>query len=169
MVEVELRFKADEKILSLIERIGKLESHSEELDKYYKFSEDKTRKVVIRVRYKDGKEILTFKGSSVLKEDSAWQEWENKISDSEDLIKLLLSNGFEELVVIKKLRKKFSYEDFEINFDNIEKLGCFVEIELKGDNPEVLRKRIIDFAKDNFNILEDALIKKGYVKLMLNE
>ena len=56
-----------------------------------------------------------------------------------------------------------------INFDDIKGLGKFIEVELIGEDPESLRKKIILFVKEKLGITEDSIIEKGYVKLMLNE
>ncbi|MEK6935118.1 MAG: class IV adenylate cyclase [Nanoarchaeota archaeon] len=170
MVEVEIRFRTFEKIEDTLNEIGaKLISEDNESDVYFKFKEDRDRRFIIRIRNINDKTILTFKGSSLLEKDSAWLEWENEIADSEVLKKLLLSNGFVELVTIKKNRKKFIFQDFEINYDEVENLGSFVEIELQGDDPAQLRDRVMDFAIDKLKIPKKDLIEKGYVKLMLNE
>ncbi|RLE48329.1 class IV adenylate cyclase [Candidatus Woesearchaeota archaeon] len=170
MIEVELRFKLREEIKDKLKQLGaKTISKSVENDTYFKFGEDKERRFIIRIRKKNGVETLTFKGSSLLNEDSAWQEWEAKISNSDNLKKLLLSNGFIELVKINKLREKFKLENFEINLDEVENLGKFVEVEVLGNDPEKARSLIMNFVQNKLGVPKDAIIQKGYVKLMLKE
>jgi len=170
MVEVEIRFKAENLSEDLLRSIGaKLISESKEVDKYFKFSKDKERSFILRIREKNNEFLLTLKGSSKLKTDCAWPEWETKINNHKELENFLINNNFEELVMINKLRKKFKYQNFEINLDNIEGLGKFVEVELIGEDSEKLRRDIITFVKNKLGIKEDNIIEKGYVKLMLKE
>lgn len=74
------------------------------------------------------------------------------------------------MVVIRKNRKQFGYQDYEINFDRIEGLGTYVEIELKGDEGgERVRERLELFAAKEFGVTKGRLIEQGYVTLMLGK
>ncbi len=69
--------------------------------------------------------------------------------------------NLEEFVVIKKHRKKYANNDYELVIDNVEGLGDFFEIELKNGS----KKELLNFVKDN-NIERLPL---GYVELYLRE
>lgn len=169
MKEVELRARTDADITKRLSDLGaQLTNESREIDKYYKFEDDPERKIVIRIRKKEGDTLLTFKGSNK-EEDTSWQEWEQKVEDGEGLSKLLVSNGVVNFVTIDKNRKKYNLEDFEINVDQIKDLGTFIEAELKvqdTENTEKAKSRI----KNLFAQLEvKDIINEGYVRLMLKE
>ena len=172
MIETEVRFKAGDRELSKIEGLGaNLVSDYSSTDTYFTYGDPKDRKFVLRICVGKGKAILTFKTSARAGADTAWHEWENQISDPEALDKILRASGFTKVVVIKKDRKQFSYQDYEINFDRIEGLGTYVEIEAKSDEEGAsdAKERLERFATEKFSATKDRLIDKGYVKLMLGE
>ncbi len=171
MMEIELRVKANAHVEQNIVNIGaKLKKTSEQKDTYYKFSLDKERKLVLRIREKPGKKsILTFKGSSKDKEDIAWQEWENEIENPEALVKLMLSNGMVEVVKIDKMRKSFQLENIEINIDEIKGLGTFVEAEIISENIQTGRKHLEDLFFNKLGFSKDEIITEGYVPMMLRK
>ena len=172
MIEIELRFRAGENELEKIEKLGaKLDADYASTDTYFTYGNLKKRKFVLRIREKNEKALLTFKTSSHAK-DIAWNEWENQIEDPKMLMNVLSASGFKEVVVIKKKRKQYSYLDYEINLDEIEGLGKFIEIQLmtdKNTSVEVLRDKLADFINQNFGVAKNELIQLGYVKLMLGE
>src|SRR3989344_647043 len=123
MMEIEIRAKAYEGIKNKLVDIGaEKKDEYNETDEYFRFEKDDQRRLVIRLRRRDDKNLLTFKGSSRLKEDIAWQEWESEIKDSDSLKSLMLANGLVIVTTIKKFRTSYTFEDFEINIDNIKSL-----------------------------------------------
>lgn len=169
MVEIELRAKATPEIVTILKKIATKLHESLEHDKYFKFKDDLKRKLVIRLRKNDSGTFLTFKGSSVLQQDVAWQEWEQAINDMATLEHLFLSNGLVLVTEIKKHRITYKYEDITLNLDTIENLGTFVELELISDNPELAQKKLKETMKTVLHLSENNIVTKGYVKLMLGE
>lgn len=169
--EVEIRARASHTtIRNALNTIkASKQSSSHEHDEYFKFGLDVERRLVLRIRKKAGRSLLTFKGSSKIPEDVAWQEWETEAPDPDALEKLLLSNGLVRVVTIDKKRETYKHNDFEINLDLIEGLGEFVEVELIGDDAEACKQRLEQFLEKDLGILPSAFVKKGYVPLMLEE
>ncbi len=66
-----------------------------------------------------------------------------------------------EFVVIKKHRKKYANDDYELVIDNVEGLGDFFEIELKNGS----KKELLNFVKDN----KIERLPLGYVELYLRK
>ena len=142
MVEVELRAKTHADIKKILDTIGaQKKSEKNEEDEYFKFEGDVERKLVIRIRKKQGKEFLTFKGKSVLKEDIAWPEWEDEIHNAHGLKSVMLANGLIPVVTIKKHRETYTLDSYEINIDHIEDLGEFVEVELQSEDANNAQKQ----------------------------
>lgn len=82
---------------------------------------------------------------------SCCDEYETLIDNVDHLDKILISLGMKKIGVIKKTRKKYLYDDkFEISFDDVEKIGLFIEIETK---------RIDDDLKEEYNYLMNLLNK----------
>jgi adenylate cyclase, class 2 len=170
-IEIEIRAAVDKKtILSRLIALGaERVSESAEHDEYFKFGLDESRRLVVRIRKKGERTLLTFKGSSKLAEDVAWQEWETPISDSDNLKKLLLSNGLVPVVTIDKHRITFHHEHFEINVDHIAGLGDFVEVELHAEDAAAGRAQVAAFLEKELRVPQTAFITKGYVPLMLEQ
>ncbi|MFP4656821.1 MAG: class IV adenylate cyclase [Candidatus Woesearchaeota archaeon] len=170
-MEIELRSKVEHDVEAKICDLGaKKIKETQQSDEYFKFALDSERRLVIRIRKKgDGGAYLTFKGSSEHKDDIAWQEWESEIEDEEVLRKLLLSNGLETVVLIDKKRKTYTYEDFEINIDEIKGLGVFIEVELVSEKVEEAKKRIQNLMFHELKIPEENVITEGYVPLMIKK
>lgn len=169
MVEIELRAKTTPEIVKIIQQVASKVHELQEHDKYFKFEDDIQRRLIIRLRKNDRGTFLTFKGSSVLQQDVAWQEWEQPVNDLEALEHLFLSNGLVLVTEIIKHRITYTYNDITLNLDTIKNLGTFVELELISDNPELAQKKLKDTMKHILHLSEDAIITKGYVKLMLKE
>ena len=170
-MEIEMRFKTKEDTKNNLEKIGaKHITTVKQDDTYYKFSLDKERRIVIRIRRDhEGKEKLTFKGSSKDKEDIAWQEWEHNIQKADVLNNLFLSNGLEIVCRINKKRDTYKKDGLEINLDEIDGLGTFVEVEVQTENIELGKQKILEFIRDKLEIDESDIITKGYVPLMIEK
>ncbi len=60
-------------------------------------------------------------------------EYEVEIDDEDNLNKIFLILGLEEIALVDKKRKTYIYQDkYEIALDAVEKLGNFIEIEVKN-------------------------------------
>jgi len=164
-LEIELRakvadFEALENKLCLLS--ARFQGEREEYDQYFG-PED--RKMIVRIRNRNGVSFLTFKSLSQSTEVCAWQEWETKIEDA-DALEKILSNGLKRLVEIRKKRKTYALNDFEINLDRIQDLGNFIEVELISENIPEAKKRLEKFLKE-LEISEERVVREGYVQLMM--
>ena len=140
---------------------------SNEHDFYLRHKSDKDRSLILRIRRKESGSLLTFKGKA-LGDDTAWPDIDIPLTDADSLQQLLLGSGYVKVVEIKKRRASYRLEDFEINVDEIENLGVFVELEGRGD--EESRKKIEEKIMNllvSLGIQNENIIRKGYVALML--
>lgn len=85
-----------------------------------------------RLRNKGNKFFMTFKndyfrGDTWLYSD----EQEIEIGDFATAQKILKSLGFEELVILKNLKRIYRFNSYEIVLERVENLGVFLEVELK--------------------------------------
>ncbi len=176
-MEIEIRAKVlnQSSLLEGLRRLNGLREKEEggrQIDSYFRHEEDTQNKSVIRIRknYESDSAVLTFKGSSKNKKngDIAWDEYNTLIKNPEKLESLLLDNGYVYVCLIDKLRQSFSYQDYEINIDNVRDLGLFIEVERMGRKDEIkkIRKDIIGLL-DKIGIKESSVIEKGYVPLMI--
>ena len=93
-----------------------------------------------------------------------------EIIPSNSLIKEILKKSLGVKVVVKKERKIFILDNIRFHVDTVEKLGKFIEIEVraeKADNLKQLRKQL-QFWLAKFNIETQDLVEGSYSDLMLN-
>lgn len=175
-MEIELRAKVNnlnllEKKLNELPGIKEKKINERQIDIYLKHEKDKERKMIIRLRknYENNEAILTFKGRSVTnKEDICWEDYDTPIKNPDKLERLLINNGYVYVCLIDKVRQSFSYQDYEINIDNIRDLGVFIEIEKKDkeENISQIKKEILNLLT-KLGIKENEIINKGYVQLVI--
>ena len=112
---------------------------------------------------------MTFIGKSK-GDDTAWPDVDLPLSHPDDLENLLLGSGYIEVVRINKHRSTYREQDFEINLDEIDNLGSFIEIEGRGTDSDrtAIEEKITQFLID-LGIQKSNIIRKGYVTLMLEK
>jgi len=160
MIEIEIRAKVENienikdrlvslgaKLIKEVKQIDRVFGHPSQLDQENKIVEGGFS---ARIRQVDDKQRLDFK--EILRERGGI-ELSADLSAVEIGLKFLKRIGYEEAFVVAKKRKSYSYNEFIICLDNVEKLGNFIEIE-----------KSIDSADDN----EEEEIRKECLKL-LNE
>jgi len=60
-------------------------------------------------------------------------ECESKVENGDAFIEMFQNLGFTETILVKKRRTIYMTGDFEIVIDDVEKLGTFIEVELKRE------------------------------------
>jgi len=87
----------------------------------------------LRVRRTDQGDWVCFKYSNI---DASGKilsksECESKVDDSKAMLELFEKLGYTDKIDVKKVRNIYRYKDIEIVIDDVEKLGTFLEVELK--------------------------------------
>ncbi|NIM47044.1 MAG: class IV adenylate cyclase [Candidatus Aenigmarchaeota archaeon] len=168
-MEVELRAKLDD-INIVLNKIKKLNSkfkyEVQQKDVIFKPLNSK-KKFILRIRSEDKKDHkLTYK--ELTDTDGVWKEFETKISDPEQTRKILLESKFYEWLIIEKIRKCFTLNDFEINVDTFiqpKDFGNWIEVEVITDHIENGRKKIRKFF-ESLGIYSNSLVEKGYPRII---
>ena len=164
MYEVELRARIDgvvkEKIAATCERTGEKTQE----DEYFSFIDDDIP--VLRIRRQGDVAILNFKGIGPAA--GVWPEWETRIEEPGRLKDVLLTSKFRLLMTIRKRRTRYVQGDFEINVDEIDGLGTFVEAELMAENHERAHARIRELFS-RLGIPENAIVAKSYIDMLLGK
>lgn len=182
MIEVEIKAKVDDfneikkKLKSLKAKPLKPEHQIDKIFGHPKFLD--SNKMIIeggivpRIRSVDDKCLLEFKE---IRRGKGGLELKSVLGDMDMGVKFLEKLGFNEAFTIKKHRQSYKYKNFEIELDDIEKLGKFVEIErivLKEDEKESARKACLDLLKKiapdaaitnkkNGDMMQELINKKG--------
>lgn len=145
-----------------------IEAH-EENDLYLRHASDTERTLILRIRRTSKGSELTFKGKAKGC-DTAWADVDLPLLNPDDLERLLLSNNYVKVVSINKHRSTFKMGCFEINLDEIDDLGDFIEIEGRGTENErnSIEEKIIEILS-KLSISNSDIIRRGYVSLMLEK
>lgn len=174
-IEIRIRIKDPSKLRELLKKSGKKLNIFHQTD-YYFDPPDRSFIFIDQQGFKDATEWLRVrlakKGDSICyknwhrdkKGHSLYaEEIETPISNGKLFIDLLKKLGFKMISVIKKSRESWELNEFEIDFDKVERLGYFIEIEYKGEikNLSKGRKKIIDFLQ-TVELKDWEIIDRGY-------
>ena len=92
----------------------------------------------IRTTQQKGKSsiFITYKGPKIDAKSKTRKEIEMGISDSSQCSDIFEALGFRKVRAVRKNRKYFTYENFEISLDDIEGLDPYMEIEIGLEDGE---------------------------------
>ncbi len=110
----------------------------------------------LRLRSKNGKNSITYKVDN-FDDDGKWlysDEFETEVSDMFMLNKIFDHLGLKELLAIHNSKRTYKYKDYEIVFETVKELGCFLEVEY-CTNEDVDVKKI---KKEIQNFIDDLKI-----------
>jgi adenylate cyclase class 2 len=168
MLEIEIKARIDdpEEIeRKIIKRGGSFKKEVIEEDLYFNHPGRDFAKTdeALRLRKAEGKYFLTYKGPKIDSLTKTREEFQIEVSGWDNAVSILKALGFVEVLPIKKKRRYFSLESYEIMLDQVDGLGSFIEVEKRGDyNPQEL----IDF-------LEELGIKgsetRSYLELVIEK
>lgn len=141
MIEVEVKAK----IKSFEEMEEKLESLGAEKTKT-EFQEDiyfaspivdfaKTDEA-LRIRTTNNNTFITYKGPKLNDQAKTRKEVEMTIESSEKARDIFTEIGFRPVRTVRKNRKYYGYENFEISLDDVEGLSPYMEIEIELQESE---------------------------------
>ena len=172
MIEIEVKVKADHKrIRQLIEGMGAtfvgVEDHC---DTYYNAPHRDFSKTdeALRIRMRNGNAVVTYKGRKLDSVSKTREEFETPV-EAESARNILLSLGFVESGVVEKRREVFKLGDFTVDFDSVEGLGEFVEVEVVADSDvDLHRKRIFDLLEE-LGVKKEDSIRTSYLEMLLEE
>jgi len=127
----------------------------------------------LRLRKMGDKQYLAYKLDYF--EGSKWlysDEHETEISDIEAMKKILSSLGFKKLLELKIQKETFLTDDYEIDLEDVENLGLFLEVERLNlnDSEDVtkVKKEIQQFI-DDLSIKVSEELNFGKPELMLKK
>jgi adenylate cyclase class 2 len=122
----------------------------------------------LRVRYSDGRTIMTYKGAK--RPDfkfKAREELNVTIEDGEIFEQVLIRLGFRKTAVVEKRREYYRYENASIALDDVQGLGSFVEIELAGAETAENAERIIKLIAEKIGVKGEHILS-SYLELLLS-
>lgn len=168
-VETEIKIKITEEeyntLNDMMKRDASFIKDNQQKDTYYNFVHRSFLKEDIisewlRIGERSGKIILNYKHWY----DVHCDEYEVELDNKENMEKILKILGLEQIAVVDKFRKTYLYQKkYEVALDKVEKLGYFIEIEVKKYDSSILMEydKLLKLAKQ-FNLNLDNIDKRGY-------
>jgi adenylate cyclase class 2 len=169
--EVEIRFRLGanrDAILGALAKLSWQPTEKREVDTYFceqqlvASGQSAAAPYIIRIRNSSQDSVLAYKS---FREKGSWIELETGISNAEAMEQILNYLSHVQYLRIKKHRLTGRIDTIEINLDEIDDLGSFIEMELVSTNVETARNELISFAK-KIGVAENDIEQRGYVQLM---
>lgn len=150
----------------LVERLGelgaRLESRKVQVDHYLDMNDSlRKRGESLRVRQEGDDCYITFKGRQLKDELKLREELETPVENCKTLLEIMGRIGFVEKLTVKKVRESYRLDDVIIEVDQVDGLGDFVEIELRGQLQVQDLKALVDKLG-----IEWMPIKEGYADML---
>ncbi len=157
-IEIQVNVEKPKPLVEFLEKNGNFQSEKHQVDEYFSpahrdFLGVRPAREWLRLRDADGKYSINYKNWHFDENGKSHHcdEFETKVEDIEQVRKILSALNFKSLVVVDKLRKIWTYKDYEVAIDSVRSLGDFVEIEYIGKNAEIDPKKVteemVDFLK----------------------
>ena len=173
MLEIELKVRVESldhvrrKLEQLNARFcGRVHEH----DVYYNAPHRDFSKTdeALRVRYADGKAVVTYKGAKIKNLGlKAREELNTDIKSGEIFENILTHLGFVRTAEVNKWRENYSLGNASIALDDVEHLGTFVEIEVLAETDAQNAKTGIERLAKELGV-EGKPILASYLELLLS-
>ena len=122
----------------------------------------------LRVRYADGKAVVTYKGAKIKNLGlKAREELNTAIQSGEIFENILARLGFVRTAEVNKWRENYSLGNASVALDDVEHLGTFVEIEVLADADAQNAKTGIERLAKELGV-EGKPILASYLELQLS-
>jgi len=165
MLELEMKAKIDKYTRGRIDQIlreAKFIEEKVEEDIYFSspIRDFRDTDEALRIRYSGENSILTYKGPKLDKISKSREEFEAFVSG--EIEEILQKLGYKKILNVRKKRKVYLYKDYTVSIDDVEDLGEYIEIELKSENLQDI-KRI----ENLFEVLFLESERRSYLELLL--
>lgn len=165
MLELEMKAKIDKYTRGRIDQIlreAKFIEEKVEEDIYFSspIRDFRDTDEALRIRYSGENSILTYKGPKLDKISKSREEFEAFVSG--EIEEILQKLGYKKILNVRKKRKVYLYKDYTVSIDDVEDLGEYIEIELKSENLQDI-KRI----ENLFEVLFLERERRSYLELLL--
>jgi len=150
-IEIQVNVENSAPLLDFLESHGVFQHEVHQTDEYFSPAGDDflAKRPVsrwLRLRQTGKGHSFNYKNWHFDKEGKSnyCDEFETKIEDMESTKKILTALKFNSIVVVDKIRKIWTFENYEIAIDSIRDLGDFVEIEYIGTDKDIDPKKTTD-------------------------
>lgn len=174
MIEVEVKAKINsfKEIEEKLKKIGAVKSKNEfQEDIYFQSPIVDFAKTdeALRIRTTNNDTFITYKGPKLNEKAKTRKEVEMSIESAAKASDIFNEIGFKPARVVRKNRKYYTYENFEISLDDVEGLSPYMEIEIALDD-----NKNYEYAQSEiFKLFEklgitDGFERTSYMELLEN-
>ena len=174
MLEIELKARVEDLSAvrsALRDRNARFLHRSHEHDIYYNAPHRDFGKSdeALRIRYSDGKAVVTYKGAKLKNLGLKAREELNTAVESGGVFEQILFRlGFKKTATVDKWRETYVLADATIALDEVEGLGSFVEVEVIAESDKNAVLATIDRLKNELGIKGEAILS-SYLELILSK
>ncbi|NOZ58622.1 MAG: class IV adenylate cyclase [Euryarchaeota archaeon] len=120
----------------------------------------------LRLRRAGGRVTLTYKGRKLDAVTKTREEVSLAVESYQAAREILTKLGFEEVALVKKLRRSYRLGEYLVELDSVAELGSFVEVEKKAE--EYSPEELVAFLS-SLGIGREAVERRSYLELLLGE
>lgn len=159
-IEIEIQVKVEKlkPLMRFLKAKADFQGEKHQIDEYFSpihkdFLRVRPVSEWLRLRSAGGQFSINYKNWHREKDGKSYycDEFETKIGSAEVAKNILSALNFRPITAVDKLRKIYTYKDYEVAIDSVKDLGDFVEIEYVGKNskadPKKITSEMIDFLK----------------------
>jgi len=170
-IEIEIKVKVQniKPLIRFLNKNARFNNRVHQVDDYFvpsyrNFLKWRPVKEWFRLRNENGVYTLNYKNYHFDSQGKSHHcdEFETSIENLDQTRRILKVLNFNLIVKVDKVRKVWTYKDYEIAIDSVKKLGKFIEIEYRGKSknlkPSEITGQMIKFLKD----LGCGLLKRSY-------
>ena len=171
-VEVKARINSFKEMEERLENLGAVKTKTEFQEDIYfaspivDFAETDE---ALRVRSTNNGIFITYKGPKLNDKAKTRKEVEMSIESAEKAKDIFTEIGFRPVRTVRKDRKYYQYENFEISLDDVKGLPPYMEIEIAledGEDYSLAQERIFELF-ERLNIT-DGFERTSYMELLEN-
>ena len=158
--EIEIQVKVEDvaPLLAFLAKKGTATGEKHQMDEYFSpvhddFTQKRPVQEWLRLRDASGTHSLNYKNWHFdnAGKGSYCDEFETTIADPSAARQMLLALNFRSIATVDKVRRTWTYQDYEVAIDAVKGLGDFVEIEYIGTNsetdPHTVAEEMVAFLK----------------------
>lgn len=139
MIEVEVKARIDNfrDMEKQLEKIGAVKSKTEFQEDIYFQSpivDFAQTDEALRIRTTNNNTFITYKGPKLNEDAKTRKEVEMVIESADKAADIFTEIGFNPVRTVRKTRRYYAFQDFEISLDDVEGLPPYMEIEISLDD-----------------------------------
>ncbi len=169
-IEIQVNIENSQPLIDFLKKEGVFQAEKHQTDEYFSPAHKDflgVRPVTewLRLRDTDGKYSINYKNWHFDESGKSHycDEFETRIENIDQVGKILSALNFKSIVIIDKLRKNWTYKDYEVAIDSVSGLGDFVELEYIGRDEKVDPKKITEGMIDFLKTVGCGKITRNYV------